>query len=54
MLSPLPFGPADVHWVDFGGREPLPDSSHLYGRADQAVQREEDWGITAAHIRHWR
>lgn len=44
----------DLHRFNSGGRQSLPDPDNLHGRADQTVQRKENWGITAAHIRHRR
>ena len=43
-----------LHWIHFGGRQSLPNPAYLYSRTDQVVQREENWRITAPHIRHWR
>ena len=45
---------ADVHGLDPGGSEPLPDPAHLHGRADPALPRQEGGRAVAAHLRHRR
>ena len=45
---------SDVHRVDPGGGEPVPDPADLHVGADQAVQGEEDRRAAAAHLRHRR
>ena len=34
---------ADLHWIYPGGCKSLSDPAYLQRRADQALQRQEDW-----------
>lgn len=46
---PLPLSP-DLHWINPGGRQPLPTASHLRPSTHQPVQRQEAWGRASSHL----
>ena len=43
----------DLHRLYTGGSQSLPDPAHLQRRADQTLQRKEDWRAPTAYLRHW-
>ena len=46
--------PTDLHWIDPGSSESLPDPAHLHRGTDPGIQGQEDRRDASTYLRHRR